>query len=438
MENTRLVSQGLPKKNLWVLALVISFAILFLHILEIIKVFNSSPVLWSSLWIITWGLLLFYFMRIHKVTHPNSPARTGFAFGMAVTAFFILSKIWSLFFWIQVSQSEDIEFLFSLNLYVSSGFGALSKILFIAGLFCMVSAFRKKALQKSIAFALAICIILTLFYNYFIIGIIDPRTSIIPFLVSTLYYFCLIAFIIVTSLPVFVEWLASEDSIPPAPIPKTNAAGTTDYKPFHVFPNSFVAGTTALVLSFSLVFLSVLFETSRAIDSPIPMVIVAAIISSLMLILTFRNRKAQIALGIKKSIGGALICYSITLCVFWLCMIAAIVLAGSSSFRGMHDMEVLNILIIVGMIFLFFSIIFGFASSTKPADGVSVLALMPLLGLSMLSDEIASLLNGHSTLVAFADTNVYKITFFLFAIFNTSASIVHLATPKPKQNQIVP
>ena len=445
MENTRLVSQRLSKKNLGVLALVISFLFLVLLILQITNVLNSSPIVFSSLWIIAWGALLFYFIRIRKFSHPNSPARTGFAFVMAGTAFFILSNIRSLFFNILVYHSEaieDIEFIFSLNTYVYSGVEALSKILFLAGLFCMVDAFRKRVLQKNITLALALCGILTLFYNFFISGFIDPRTSIIPELVYHLFYFCLIAFIIVTSLPGFVEWLASEDSISPEPKPIVQINNATDYKPYHVFPNGFVAGA-ALVLSLILGVLvaSIRFETSRYIGfafSPIPAVIVAAIISILMLILTFRNRKAQIALGIKKSIGGALIYHSVTLCIFWLCMITAIVLTASSSFRDIDDLYAPNILIIVGVVFLLFSIIFGFASSTKPADKVSVLALMPLLGLSMLSDIIASLINGHPTLFKFADADVYKISFFLFTIYSIIAAIIHLATPKSKQNQIAP
>lgn len=439
MENTRLVSQRLSKKNLGVLALVISFVFLVLHILDITKVYNSSPIVFSSLWIITWGSLLFYFICIHKVTHTGSSVKKGITFGMVGIVMYILSDIWLIIINIQLQDADSYDFII-LHPYVFGGFRALSDILFIICFFCLTKAFRRKTLQKSISLALALCCIVHLCLNIYFI--IDHHAGLFGIIIYSLFYLCLIAFIIATSLPAFVEWLASEDSISPEPKPIVHTNNATDYKPYHVFPNGFVAGA-ALVLSLILGVLvaSIRFETSRYIGfafSPIPAVIVAAIISILMLILTFRNRKAQIALGIKKSIGGALICHSITLCIFWLCMIVAIVLTASSSFRDIDDLDALNSLIIVGVVFLFFSIIFGFASSTKPADRVSVLALMPLLGLSMLSDIIASLIKGHPTLGNYADANVYKISFFLFTIFSIIAAIIHLATPKSKQNQIAP
>lgn len=440
MENTRLVSQSLSKMHLWVLALVISFVFLVLHILDITEVFNSSPIVFSSLWFITWGSLLFYFICIHKVTHTGSSVKKGITSGMVGIVMYILSDIWLIIINIQLQDADSYDFII-LHPYVFGGFRALSDILFIICFFCLTKAFRRKTLQKSISLALALCCIVNLCLNIYFI--IDHHAGLLGIIILySLFYLCLIAFIIATSLPAFVEWLASEDSISPEPKPIVHTNNATDYKPYHVFPNGFVAGA-ALVLSLILGVLvaSIRFETSRYIGfafSPIPAVIVAAIISILMLILTFRNRKAQIALGIKKSIGGALICHSITLCIFWLCMITAIVLTASSSFRDIDDLYAPNILIIVGVVFLLFSIIFGFASSTKPADKVSVLALMPLLGLSMLSDIIASLINGHPTPFSFADADVYKISFFLFTIFSIIAAIIHLATPKSKQNQIAP
>ena len=220
MENTRLVSQRLSKKNLGVLALVISFLFLVLHILDITEVFNSSPIVFSSLWTITWGSLLFYFICIHKVTHTGSSVKKGITFGMVGIVMYILSDIWLIIINIQLQDADSYDFI------ILHPYGALSDILFIICFFCLTKAFRRKTLQKSISLALALCCIVQLCLNIYFI--IDHHAGLFGIIIYSLFYLCLIAFIIATSLPAFVEWLASEDSISPEPKPIVHTNNATD------------------------------------------------------------------------------------------------------------------------------------------------------------------------------------------------------------------
>gem|GEM_PF-3526102 len=439
MDNTCSSCYGSPIKKQWVLALVVSSAFLFMQLFDTLKVSNSNPILFLLLWIVTWGSLFIYFLRTYKLSN-SSPVKKGLLLGMAGIVLYILSDIWLLLInIIFLSADADTEFFANLHQYVFGGLRVLSEIFFISCYFCLTKAFWQKTLQKSISLILALCYVLSLLIN--ICFIIDPRiglfTTSIPLLIYSLLYICLIAFIIVTSLPAFVEWLASADSITTTQQPIVETNGAPVYKPNRVFPNSHVAGA-ALILCIVLGILAALikFESSRFIGfafSPIPAALVAAVISILMLVLTLRNKKDQIALGYKNSTGGAMRCYSITLCLTWLCMLIALILFSSSNFRDIEDVEGPNILVILGVVFLLVSIISGFASSSKPADGISVLALIPLLGLSMLSDIIASLINGCPVIFNFADENVSKISFIIFAIINAIAAIVHLASQKPRQ-----